>query len=398
MLFKQPVIKTALFFIFLAGSVQAMAQVKYFITGQMGQNIQGIMVLAYVDQNNQEVKDTAMVKNGSFEFSGTVEEPKHATLELNPVKFDPSNPVMHVPDSRDMFIDPGKISVISTAGMPEVIISGGKSNKEFASLMSELKPLGDRGNELSDLYNKYKAEGNEEAIKKVNEEATSLAKKRKEIQEQFIKSNPDSYVAFSLWARRTRGIIKVPEMARQFEQFSANVRNSISGKKIANRIEKAQQLNVGNIAPDLTLPDTSGKPVSLSSFRGKNVVLCFWHRNFIPFETFAFQLAAIHKAFKDGDLAVVGVFYNATGKTNADWKEIVRENGMMGWTNLIDENGVGRTNAQPVSPVAREYDLSFGVLPQCYLLDAKGKILSRDINMAGDLVQEIKNLISNETK
>lgn len=35
-------------------------------------------------------------------------------------------------------------------------------------------------------------------------------------------------------------------------------------------------LETGNQAPDLTLPDQDGKPVSLSDFRGQNVVVYFY--------------------------------------------------------------------------------------------------------------------------
>jgi peroxiredoxin Q/BCP len=41
-------------------------------------------------------------------------------------------------------------------------------------------------------------------------------------------------------------------------------------------------LNPGDPAPDFTLPDQSGEPVTLSSFKGKNVVLYFYPKADTP--------------------------------------------------------------------------------------------------------------------
>ncbi|GDX40178.1 hypothetical protein LBMAG21_04700 [Armatimonadota bacterium] len=40
--------------------------------------------------------------------------------------------------------------------------------------------------------------------------------------------------------------------------------------------------NVGDIAPDITLPDQSGQTVSLSALRGKTVVLFFYPKADTP--------------------------------------------------------------------------------------------------------------------
>ena len=39
----------------------------------------------------------------------------------------------------------------------------------------------------------------------------------------------------------------------------------------------AQALEVGELAPDFTLPSTTGEQISLSQFRGKNLVLLEFH-------------------------------------------------------------------------------------------------------------------------
>ena len=41
-------------------------------------------------------------------------------------------------------------------------------------------------------------------------------------------------------------------------------------------------LKVGDLAPDFTLPDQDGKPVSLSSLRGKRVVIYFYPKDDTP--------------------------------------------------------------------------------------------------------------------
>ena len=46
---------------------------------------------------------------------------------------------------------------------------------------------------------------------------------------------------------------------------------------VAPLVSQAQTLKVGDKAPNFTLPDQNGKPVTLSQFQGKeNVVLAFY--------------------------------------------------------------------------------------------------------------------------
>jgi peroxiredoxin Q/BCP len=41
-------------------------------------------------------------------------------------------------------------------------------------------------------------------------------------------------------------------------------------------------MNINSKAPDFTLPDENGNPVSLSQFRGQNVVLFFYPKANTP--------------------------------------------------------------------------------------------------------------------
>ncbi len=67
-------------------------------------------------------------------------------------------------------------------------------------------------------------------------------------------------------------------------------------------------LDIGTKAPDFTLNDMRGNPVSLSSFLGKKVVLYFYPRDNTPGCTRqACAFALKHASFEEKNVVVIGV-------------------------------------------------------------------------------------------
>ena len=67
-------------------------------------------------------------------------------------------------------------------------------------------------------------------------------------------------------------------------------------------------LEVGTVAPDFTLPDKEGNPVTLSQFRGKRVVVYFYPRDNTPGCTRqACGYAAAYDEFQALDTVVIGI-------------------------------------------------------------------------------------------
>ena len=67
-------------------------------------------------------------------------------------------------------------------------------------------------------------------------------------------------------------------------------------------------LNPGTPAPDFTLADQNGSPVTLSSFAGRKVVLYFYPKDNTPGCTRqACAFAAAYEEFKSLDVVVIGV-------------------------------------------------------------------------------------------
>ena len=67
-------------------------------------------------------------------------------------------------------------------------------------------------------------------------------------------------------------------------------------------------LEIGMKAPEFTLPDKDGNPVSLADFLGKKVVLYFYPKDNTPGCTRqACAFAATYEGFKSKDVVVIGV-------------------------------------------------------------------------------------------
>ena len=67
-------------------------------------------------------------------------------------------------------------------------------------------------------------------------------------------------------------------------------------------------LQIGMQAPDFTLSDKDGRPVTLSAFRGKRVVLYFYPKDNTPGCTRqACAFAAQYEAFQSADIEVIGI-------------------------------------------------------------------------------------------
>jgi thiol-disulfide isomerase/thioredoxin len=119
---------------------------------------------------------------------------------------------------------------------------------------------------------------------------------------------------------------------------------------------------IGNIAPDFVLPDLNGKPVRLSSLRGRVVVLTFFASWCHPCEE---DMPILERAQHDNGarVAVVGVNYQ---DIPGDTRDFVERLGVT-FPALIEDT----IN----NPVATRYDVH--AMPDTLFIDARGVVRAR---------------------
>lgn len=128
--------------------------------------------------------------------------------------------------------------------------------------------------------------------------------------------------------------------------------------------ENAQMLQPGQEAPDFTLTSLNGKPVSLSDFRGKPVVLMFW-ASWCP--ACRKESKALVKNYEELTEAGIQIFGVSLDREKDDWQRVVDQLNIS-WAQASDLQGVE-------SPVAITYGVHF--TPTTYIIDDKGVIVTK---------------------
>lgn len=120
----------------------------------------------------------------------------------------------------------------------------------------------------------------------------------------------------------------------------------------------AAALEAGQAAPDIQLKDLSGKPVSLSSFKGKVIVVDFWASWCGPCKQSMPFLEKLSKTYKEKGLIVLGVNIDNDAKSAKKFLDEVK----VSFTIVNDaDKKVAKAYAPPT-------------MPSSYIIDRDGKV------------------------
>ena len=128
-------------------------------------------------------------------------------------------------------------------------------------------------------------------------------------------------------------------------------------------------------APDLTMPDINGKPVSLSNFKGKYVLVDFWASWCGPCRQENPNVVAAYNQFKNKNFTILGV---SLDEDKAAWKKAIA-NDNLDWTHISDLK-------QWESAAVPAYGIEG--IPFNVLLDPTGKIIASSLR-GEDLSTEV---------
>jgi peroxiredoxin len=331
--------------------------------------------LAY-RQGDNEIIDSAAGNNGIFQFKGRVSEPAKAVLVL-----DRTLTGLHVTRKSDMkavFLENLSIQVTGEERMKDAVITGSPLTKQYEAYYKAVKaPSQKVVDSLDEVYMAAPAEQKKDNAytKQLMAAAAAALDARKQLQYEFIKHYPDSYISLDALYELVSGQADEDTLISLYKGLSEKMRKTEQGVVLNKKINGDPLTAVGAMAPDFTQNDVNDHPVKLSDFKGKYVLLDFWASWCGPCRAENPNVVKAYNQYKDKNFTVLGVSLDKQNKKDA-WMAAIQADGLT-WTQVSDLQFWNNA-------VARKYSIQ--AIPQNFLIDPNGRIIAK--NLRGEALQQ----------
>lgn len=166
------------------------------------------------------------------------------------------------------------------------------------------------------------------------------------------------------------------ELLAYSDKIKSNFNNNQAVTDFLVRMAKLRSVQVGQPAPDFTIPTIDGKDFKLSSLKGKYVMLDFWASWCQPCRQENPNVVKAYQKFKDKNFTIVGV---SLDKDADAWKQAVTQDKLT-WTHVSELNDFN-------GPTVKAYQVE--AIPASFILDPEGKIIAK--NLHGEELESFLN-------
>jgi peroxiredoxin len=330
--------------------------------------------------NQQYQGPSGVLKNGSATLQGNIPQEDVYLLVLTDNK-------THANDKYyNLYLDNQHSQIALTSSSADVEVVKGESMKAFNEM---LKTFGPPFNELTRINQmRQQATASGQASDSLNARFGQLAAQVNGQIPPFVTKYASSPVAAYL-LYTTQPLTSPDQLQRNIALLkgaaATNGRTQQLQQYLAQeQLRKEAELRdtlfaQGKWAPDFTQNDTLGKPVSLSSFKGRYVLVDFWASWCGPCRMENPNVVNAFNQYKDKGFTVLGV---SLDQDRGKWLKAIHDDNLT-WTHLSDLQSW--SNA-----VARQYNIQ--QIPRNFLIGPDGKIIARDLR-GGVLQAYLRDLL-----
>lgn len=308
-----------------------------------------------VDGQPQSV-DTADVVKGKFTFKGKMPLADIRFLRLNEQDY-----------FAQFFLENAGVNVTANKdSLRSTKITGSPSQDVFQVYITEMEKMNKDVMALQEKYQTAMSTGNTNEADKAKIDYQAMMDNNKVYTKNFVKEHTNSVVAAYIALVQLANQIEATELDSIAAKFAPEISTSEYVVKLKEIIQEQKKTAIGVVAPDFTMNNPEGKPVQLSSLRGKVVMIDFWASWCAPCRQENPNVVKLYQQFHSKGFEIIGV---SLDKTQEDWVKAIKDD-QLSWIHVSDlqfwQNSAARLYA-------------VNSIPQTYLLDKEGKIIAKGL-------------------
>lgn len=339
---------------FLCISLYSQAQEKTFVIKGTVQGADGKTVTLFNIDNSQKV-DAGIIQNNQFELRGKANGLSVFALSLKDTGF----PIFVVSSGGDTI---GIHTSIKTFPLAE--ISGSPQTSTMQEYQKEFDPLVALAKKINSESSSVNS-SDSAAVAALQQKANTFNQQMAGTGVAFVQYHPESLASVFVLMNEMH-TMQPQELLTLFNSLTDDIKGSRYGKITQTNLELMAATAVGAVAPDFTMNNTKGDPVSLASYRGKYVLLDFWASWCTYCRVENPNVVKAYNAYKTKDFTVLSVSLD----NNRDgWLIAIRQDDLP-WTQVSDLQGWSNAAA-----------LLYHVysIPANFLIGPDGKIIAKNL-------------------
>ncbi|WP_211318379.1 TlpA disulfide reductase family protein [Algoriphagus chordae] len=328
---------------------------KVEISGKIENARDGAVVLSQFTDSRPIVLDTVELDNkGEFSYEVAVDAPTFFELNFYGEKI-----VRLALFKDDVEVD------YNFADPESLVINGSKDSQEMLKIEELMEAYQTKVNQLNEAYYKAMGDNDTETIKQIQIDAMALESNQSSEVKKVINSMGDSFASLA-----AIGLLNPKNEFQFMDSLVAKLDEKYPETKtiiqLKQQLDDMRALSMGQVAPEIELPNPAGETVKLSDLRGKYVMIDFWAAWCKPCREENPNVVKLYNEYKDKGFEVFGV---SLDRTKEAWVDAIAEDGLE-WTQVSDLQYFN-------SAAAELYQIN--AIPATYLIDPDGKIIGKDL-------------------